>query len=179
MLFLPHANGVSNPLPFLSTSPVFLFFFPQIMFSSRWLFGRFWTFLLFVLMDRFCQMFKQNQTQNLTHILFEICKCHLPRRSLTSHSCITAMLSPPNAGLQTPIGSVGTGQQTAPTLPSSTPFDPSSMKRAYDALGLPYSNQTPTQTQSPAQTQGPGQPTAQTQHQQQMRPINALGKNLI
>lgn len=89
------------------------------------------------------------------------------------------MLSPPNAGLQTPIGSVGTGQQTAPTLPSSTPFDPSSMKRAYDALGLPYSNQTPTQTQSPAQTQGPGQPTAQTQHQQQMRPINALGKNLI
>lgn len=113
------------------------------------------------------------------HILFEICRCRLPRRLLTSLSCITAMLSPPNAGLQSPIGSVGTGQQTASSLPSSTPIDPSSMKRAYAALGLPYSNQSPTQTQSPAQTQGPGQPTAQTPHQQQMRPINALGKRLI
>lgn len=112
------------------------------------------------------------------HILFEICKCRLPRRLLTSLSCITAMLSPP-AGLQSPIRSVGTGQQTAPSLPTSTPIDPSSMKRAYAALGLPYSNQSPTQTQSPAQTQGPGQPTAQTPHQQQMRPINALGKHLI
>uniref|UniRef100_A0A8C1IW98 histone acetyltransferase n=1 Tax=Cyprinus carpio TaxID=7962 RepID=A0A8C1IW98_CYPCA len=74
-----------------------------------------------------------------------------------------------------PIGTVGTGPQTAPALPSSTPIDPSSMQRAYAALGLPYSNQTPTQAQSPAQTQGPGQPTAQTQHQQPMRPINALG----
>uniref|UniRef100_A0A8C1Q9J3 histone acetyltransferase n=1 Tax=Cyprinus carpio TaxID=7962 RepID=A0A8C1Q9J3_CYPCA len=83
-----------------------------------------------------------------------------------------AMLSPPNTGLQSPIGTVGTGPQTAPALPSSTPIDPSSMQRAYAALGLPYSNQTPTQAQSPAQTQGPGQPTAQTQHQQPMRPIN-------
>lgn len=89
------------------------------------------------------------------------------------------MLSSPNAGLPTSIGSVGTGQQTAPTLNSSTPIDPSSMQRAYAALGLPYSSQTPTQAQSPAQTQGAGQPTAQTtqtQHQQQMRPLNALGK---
>nr|XP_021329191.1 CREB-binding protein isoform X4 [Danio rerio] len=85
------------------------------------------------------------------------------------------MLSPPNASLQTPIGSVGTGQQTAPALPSSTPIDPSSMRRAYAALGLPYSNQNPTQTQSPTQTQGPGQTTAQTPHQQPMRSINALG----
>uniref|UniRef100_A0A673JEE7 histone acetyltransferase n=1 Tax=Sinocyclocheilus rhinocerous TaxID=307959 RepID=A0A673JEE7_9TELE len=69
---------------------------------------------------------------------------------------------PPNVGLQSPIGTVGTGQQTAPALTSSTPIDPSSMQRAYAALGLPYSNQTPTQT-------------PQTQHQQQMRSINALG----
>uniref|UniRef100_A0A8C1IXZ1 histone acetyltransferase n=1 Tax=Cyprinus carpio TaxID=7962 RepID=A0A8C1IXZ1_CYPCA len=56
---------------------------------------------------------------------------------------------PPNTGLQSPIGTVGTGPQTAPALPSSTPIDPSSMQRAYAALGLPYSNQTPTQAQSP------------------------------
>uniref|UniRef100_A0A672QN56 histone acetyltransferase n=1 Tax=Sinocyclocheilus grahami TaxID=75366 RepID=A0A672QN56_SINGR len=66
------------------------------------------------------------------------------------------------SSLCSPIGTVGTGQQTAPALPSSTPIDPSSMQRAYAALGLPYSNQTPTQT-------------PQTQHQQQMRSINALG----
>lgn len=80
------------------------------------------------------------------------------------------MLSSPNAGLQTSIGSVGTGQQTTPALNSSTPIDPSSMQRAYAALGLPYSSQTPTQAQSPSQTQGAGQT------QQQMRPLNALGK---
>ncbi|KAL0159864.1 hypothetical protein M9458_043589, partial [Cirrhinus mrigala] len=57
-------------------------------------------------------------------------------RFITSLSCLTAMLSPPNATLQNPIGTVGTGQQTAPALPSSTPIDPSSMQRA---------NQTPTQ----------------------------------
>uniref|UniRef100_A0A671QLR5 histone acetyltransferase n=1 Tax=Sinocyclocheilus anshuiensis TaxID=1608454 RepID=A0A671QLR5_9TELE len=73
---------------------------------------------------------------------------------------------PPNAGLQSPIGTVGTGQQTAPALPSSTPIDPSSMQRAYAALGLPYSNQTPTQT-------------PQTQHQQQIRSINVLGEQLL
>ncbi|XP_051550123.1 CREB-binding protein-like isoform X2 [Myxocyprinus asiaticus] len=106
------------------------------------------------------------------------CPVCLPLKNASDKRNQPPMLSSPSASLQTSIGSVGTGQQTAPTLNSSTPIDPSSMQRAYAALGLPYSNQTPTQAQSPAQTQGPGQPTAQTpqtQHQQQMRSLNALG----
>ncbi|XP_051550734.1 histone lysine acetyltransferase CREBBP-like isoform X3 [Myxocyprinus asiaticus] len=106
------------------------------------------------------------------------CPVCLPLKNASDKRNQQPMLSSPSAGLQTSIGSIGTGQQTAPTLNSSTPIDPSSMQRAYAALGLPYSKQTPMQAQSPAQTQGPGQLTAQTpqtQHQQQMRPLNALG----
>uniref|UniRef100_A0A673J024 histone acetyltransferase n=1 Tax=Sinocyclocheilus rhinocerous TaxID=307959 RepID=A0A673J024_9TELE len=95
------------------------------------------------------------------------CPVCLPLKNASDKRNQQPMLSPPNAGLQSPIGTVGTGQQTAPALPSSTPIDPSSMQRAYAALGLPYSNQTPTQTQ------GPGQMTAQTP---QMRSINTLGQ---
>lgn len=88
------------------------------------------------------------------------------------------MLSSPNAGLQNPMSSVGVGQPSAPSVNTSTPIDPSSMQRAYAALGLPYGSQ----ATGPAQTQqapGPG-PTAgaqntQQQLPQQMRPINALG----
>uniref|UniRef100_A0A672TB37 histone acetyltransferase n=1 Tax=Sinocyclocheilus grahami TaxID=75366 RepID=A0A672TB37_SINGR len=94
------------------------------------------------------------------------CPVCLPLKNASDKRNQQPMLSPPNAGLQSPIGTVGTGQQTAPALPSSTPIDPSSMQRAYAALGLPYSSQTPTQTQ------GPGQMTAQMP---QMRSINTLG----
>lgn len=77
-------------------------------------------------------------------------------------------MTSPNASLQTAIGPVGSGQNAAPALNTPAPIDPSSMKRAYAALGLPYSNQSPAQTQAPT-----AQPT-QTQHQQ-LRPLNALG----
>lgn len=90
----------------------------------------------------------------------------------------TAKLGSPNAGLQNSMSSVGVGQPS-PTINTSTPIDPSSMQRAYAALGLPYSSQAPGQSQ-----QGPGQQAGaqnsqaqqQQQLQQQMRPINALGK---
>uniref|UniRef100_A0A674ES06 histone acetyltransferase n=1 Tax=Salmo trutta TaxID=8032 RepID=A0A674ES06_SALTR len=55
---------------------------------------------------------------------------------------------------------------------SSGHIDPSSMQRAYAALGLPYGNQSPAQGQG-----GPGgQNTAQGG--QQLRSINALGTNM-
>lgn len=100
--------------------------------------------------------------------------------------CLSAaMLSSPNAGLQNPMSSVGVGQPSAPTINTSAPIDPSSMQRAYAALGLPYSSQATGQAQA-QQAPGPGQTTgaqnAQAQQQQQlsqqMRPINALGKAL-
>lgn len=80
-----------------------------------------------------------------------------------------ALLSSPNAALQNSLASVVSG---APSLNTPTPIDPSSMQRAYAALGLPYSNQTAT----PGQTPPGGQNATQGQHPQLMRPINALGK---
>uniref|UniRef100_A0A671RS28 histone acetyltransferase n=1 Tax=Sinocyclocheilus anshuiensis TaxID=1608454 RepID=A0A671RS28_9TELE len=80
-----------------------------------------------------------------------------------------AMLSSPNTGMQAPLGPVGTSQPAAPAINSGTHIDPSSMQRAYAALGLPYGNQ------PAAQTQGTGQQPTQTQ--QQMRSMPALGTN--
>ncbi|XP_066511309.1 CREB-binding protein-like [Hoplias malabaricus] len=108
------------------------------------------------------------------------CPVCLPLKNASDKRNQQPMLSSPNTGLQNTMGPVGSGQPTAPALNTSTPIDPSSMQRAYAALGLPYSSQTPTQTQTPAQTPAAGQPSAQpaqTQHQQQMRPLNALGAN--
>uniref|UniRef100_A0A671RRP6 histone acetyltransferase n=1 Tax=Sinocyclocheilus anshuiensis TaxID=1608454 RepID=A0A671RRP6_9TELE len=73
----------------------------------------------------------------------------------------------PNTGMQAPLGPVGTSQPAAPAINSGTHIDPSSMQRAYAALGLPYGNQ------PAAQTQGTGQQPTQTQ--QQMRSMPALG----
>uniref|UniRef100_A0A667Z649 histone acetyltransferase n=1 Tax=Myripristis murdjan TaxID=586833 RepID=A0A667Z649_9TELE len=68
-----------------------------------------------------------------------------------------------------PVGlstTVGPGQSTAPAINSAaTHIDPSSMQRAYAALGLPYGNQSPAQGQN--QGQGPTQQNTQgPQHQQ-------------
>lgn len=89
------------------------------------------------------------------------------------------MLSSPTAGLQNPMSSVGVGQPSAPTNTSPS-IDPSSMQRAYAALGLPYSSQAAGQAQAqqaPGTTGGAQNSQAQQQLSQQMRPINALGKN--
>lgn len=106
-----------------------------------------------------------------------VCECF----ELTAPSFFTAMLSSPNTGLQNPMSSVGVGQPSAPTINTSAPIDPSSMQRAYAALGLPYSSQATGQAQAqqaagPGQTAGAQNAQAQQQLSQQMRPINALGK---
>lgn len=99
---------------------------------------------------------------------------------LTAPSLSPAMLSSPNAGLQNPMSSVGVGQPSAPTINTSTTIDPSSMQRAYEALGLPYSSQATGQARGapggPGQTAGAQNAQAQQQQLPQMRPINALGK---
>uniref|UniRef100_A0A8C9K3X3 histone acetyltransferase n=1 Tax=Panthera tigris altaica TaxID=74533 RepID=A0A8C9K3X3_PANTA len=84
-----------------------------------------------------------------------------------------AILGSPASGIQNTIGSVGTGQQNAASLSNPNPIDPSSMQRAYAALGLPYLNQPQTQLQP----QVPGQQPAQPQSHQQMRTLNPLGNN--
>uniref|UniRef100_H3D9B5 histone acetyltransferase n=1 Tax=Tetraodon nigroviridis TaxID=99883 RepID=H3D9B5_TETNG len=106
------------------------------------------------------------------------CPVCLPLKNASDKRTQQPKLGSPNAGLQNSMSSVGVGQPS-PTINTSTPIDPSSMQRAYAALGLPYSSQAPGQSQ-----QGPGQQAGaqnsqaqqQQQLQQQMRPINALGK---
>lgn len=80
------------------------------------------------------------------------------------------MLGSPGAGLQNTINTVGPGQSSATAINSAaTHIDPSSMQRAYAALGLPYGNQSPAQVQG----QGPGQ---QNPQHQQLRNMNSLGR---
>ena len=91
----------------------------------------------------------------------------------------TAMLSSPNTGLPNPMSSVGAGQTSTPTINTSTPIDPSSMQRAYAALGLTYSSQTPGQTQAQGAVQTSGATNTQTQQTlpPQLRPVSAIGKD--
>lgn len=82
------------------------------------------------------------------------------------------MLGSPGAGLQNAISAVGPGQPSATAINSAaTHIDPSSMQRAYAALGLPYGNQSPAQVQG----QGPGQQNPQGLQHQQLQNMNPLG----
>ena len=78
------------------------------------------------------------------------------------------MLSSPGAGLASSLGSVGVSQPSTNTAINNAAghIDPSSMQRAYAALGLPYGNQSPGQTQVPGQASPQGHPT--------LRSINSL-----
>lgn len=90
------------------------------------------------------------------------------------HNFLSAMLGSPGAGLQNPINTVGPGQPTPTAISSAaTHIDPSSMQRAYAALGLPYGNQSPAQVQG----QGLGQQKLQGPQHQQLQNMNPLGKN--
>lgn len=82
-----------------------------------------------------------------------------------------ALLGSPAGGIQNSLAP-GTGQAAAPSLSNPNPIDPSSMQRAYAALGLPYGNQ----PQAPLQPQVQGQQPAQSQPHQPMRTMNALGR---
>uniref|UniRef100_A0A671WF85 histone acetyltransferase n=1 Tax=Sparus aurata TaxID=8175 RepID=A0A671WF85_SPAAU len=113
------------------------------------------------------------------------CPVCLPLKNASDKRTQQPKLSSPNTGLQNPMSSVGVGQPSAPTINTSTPIDPSSMQRAYAALGLPYSSQATGQAQTqqasgPAQTAGAQNAQAQQQQQlpQQMRSINALGNQM-
>ncbi|XP_077412270.1 CREB binding protein b isoform X2 [Vanacampus margaritifer] len=102
------------------------------------------------------------------------CPVCLPLKNASDKRNQQPMLGSPGASLQNAISTVGTGQPSAPTINSTaTHIDPSSMQRAYAALGLPYGNQ------SPAQNQGQGPAQQNPQGHQQLRNMNALGTNQI
>uniref|UniRef100_A0A667YQK1 histone acetyltransferase n=1 Tax=Myripristis murdjan TaxID=586833 RepID=A0A667YQK1_9TELE len=101
------------------------------------------------------------------------CPVCLPLKNASDKRNQHPMLNPPGPGLQNAISTVGPGQSTAPAINSAaTHIDPSSMQRAYAALGLPYGNQSPAQGQN--QGQGPTQQNTQGPQHQQLRNINPL-----
>ncbi|TMS15573.1 CREB-binding protein [Larimichthys crocea] len=102
------------------------------------------------------------------------CPVCLPLKNASDKRNQQPMLSSPGAGLQNAISTVGPGQPSATAISSAaTHIDPSSMQRAYAALGLPYGNQSPAQVQG----QGPAQQNPQGPQHQQLRNMNPLGTN--
>uniref|UniRef100_A0A7N8XP71 histone acetyltransferase n=1 Tax=Mastacembelus armatus TaxID=205130 RepID=A0A7N8XP71_9TELE len=100
------------------------------------------------------------------------CPVCLPLKNASDKRNQQPMLNSPGTGLQNTISTVGPGQPSATAINSAaTHIDPSSMQRAYAALGLPYGNQ------SPAQVQGPAQQNPQGPQHQQLRSMNPLAPN--
>ncbi|XP_068098213.1 histone acetyltransferase p300 [Hyperolius riggenbachi] len=84
--------------------------------------------------------------------------------------------SPPmSVGAAGTAGTVGNvGQQPAPSINSTNQIDPSSIERAYAALGLPYQgNQLQSQPQTQVKGQQHGQPT------QGIRSMNSINANSV
>uniref|UniRef100_A0A1A7W816 histone acetyltransferase n=1 Tax=Iconisemion striatum TaxID=60296 RepID=A0A1A7W816_9TELE len=107
------------------------------------------------------------------------CPVCLPLKNASDKRTQQPMLNSPNAGLQNPMSSVGMGQPSTPTINTSAPIDPSSMQRAYAALGLPYSSQATGQAtaqQAPGQTAGA--PNSQGQQQQLPQQMRAIGNQM-
>ncbi|CAJ1075040.1 CREB binding protein b isoform X3 [Xyrichtys novacula] len=102
------------------------------------------------------------------------CPVCLPLKNASDKRNQQPLLNSPGASLQNAINTVGPGQPSATAINSAaTNIDPSSMQRAYAALGLPYGNQSPGQVQG----QGPGQQNPQGPAHQQLRNMNPLGTN--
>lgn len=93
--------------------------------------------------------------------------------TVSSFYVLTALLGGAAAGLGSSLGAVPGGQPSAPNLNPPSQIDPSSIERAYAALGLTYQGnqiQTPT-----AQSNMPNQGM---QGQAGMRPLNPMGELL-
>ncbi|XP_029978288.1 histone acetyltransferase p300-like isoform X2 [Sphaeramia orbicularis] len=83
-----------------------------------------------------------------------------------------SLLGVAGAGLGSSLGAVPGGQPSAPNLNPPSQIDPSSIERAYAALGLTYQG-----NQIQAQTAQPNIPNQGLQGQTGMRPLNPMGAN--
>lgn len=92
--------------------------------------------------------------------------------SLARCVSLAALLGGAAVGLAN-TGSVGVGQQTTPSINTTSQIDPSSIERAYAALGLTYQgNQMQTQPQAQVKNQQQGQSP------QSLRPMNPMSKSI-
>lgn len=90
---------------------------------------------------------------------------------LSSCYFLTALLGGAGAGLGSSLGAVPGGQPSTPNLNPPSQIDPSSIERAYAALGLTYQG-----NQIQAQTAQPNMPNQGLQGQAGMRPLNPMGE---
>lgn len=124
----------------------------------------------YVLIDHKLESIQKHYRNQLLLNFYRVLIKSFKTSSLFPRLLLPAMLSSPGAGLQNAISTVGPGQPSATAINSAaTHIDPSSMQRAYAALGLPYGNQ------SPVQGQGPTQQNPQGSQHQQLRNMNTLG----
>ncbi|XP_074865897.1 histone acetyltransferase p300 isoform X5 [Carettochelys insculpta] len=99
------------------------------------------------------------------------CPVCLPLKNAGDKRNQQSLLGGAAAGL-TNTGSVGVGQQTTPSINTTSQIDPSSIERAYAALGLTYQgNQMQTQSQAQVKNQQQGQSP------QGLRPMNPMNAN--
>lgn len=102
--------------------------------------------------------------------IFEKIRCII-NPLLSSCYNLTALLGGAGAGLGSSLGAVPGGQPSAPNLNPPSQIDPSSIERAYAALGLTYQG-----NQIQAQTAQPSMPNQGMQGQAGMRPLNPMGE---
>lgn len=82
-----------------------------------------------------------------------------------------ALLGSAGVGLGSALGTVPGGQPSAPSLNPPSQIDPSSIERAYAALGLTYQG-----AQMPAQAPQTQMPAQGLQGQPGMRPLGSMGE---
>ncbi|XP_029933497.1 histone acetyltransferase p300 isoform X2 [Myripristis murdjan] len=100
------------------------------------------------------------------------CPVCLPLKNAGDKRNPQSLLGAAGAGLGGSLGTVPGGQPSTPTLNPPSQIDPSSIERAYAALGLTYQG-----NQIQAQTAQPGMPNQGLQGQPGMRPLNPMGAN--
>ncbi len=110
----------------------------------------------------------------LNLVCFTFCeqiKCIIKYLFFSSY-VLTALLGGATAGLGSSLGAVPGGQPSAPNLNPPSQIDPSSIERAYAALGLTYQG-----NQIQAQTSQPNMSNQGLQGQAGMRPLNPMGES--
>uniref|UniRef100_A0AAY4BVG8 histone acetyltransferase n=1 Tax=Denticeps clupeoides TaxID=299321 RepID=A0AAY4BVG8_9TELE len=100
------------------------------------------------------------------------CPVCLPLKNAGDKRNQQSLLGSAGVGLGSALGAVPGGQPSAPSLNPPSQIDPSSIERAYAALGLTYQG-----NQMPAQPPQSSLPTQGLQGQAGMRPLGARGES--